>query len=582
MRRREWVTDHETDHWLSSKGHPLFRWRRSQQLATVGLALASGFAACGLVTQAAQAATPGSLDWQTCSQAQAPAGGFQCATLQVPLDYTDPGGPQISLALIRHQATDPVHRVGSLVFNPGGPGGSGVIGLQDFYSYFPAAVRARFDIVSFDPRGIGGSDQLQCFASPDQENALLGQLPPAEFPVGAAQTQTEINVWSQFDQACASHGGPILDHMDTADVAHDMDQIRAALGEAKMDYYGISYGTYLGDVYANMFPSHAGHMVLDGNVAPVQWNDPVGGAQLGTFIRIQSPLGSETALQTFLSDCGSVAASACAFSAGTPAATASKYRALLAGLATSPAVVAGQSYDAALTTLTVQSDLETEQANSGLGTPGWSGLAQLLQALWAAQASTPGSTSGSTTATGTASARAAGVPSPALSRATLGAMPATGEAAATNDSFPSEITEGIYGVVCSDSPNPTDPQSYSQQAAYADSTQAPDGFGQTWAWFAEPCAQWQGHDSDRYAGPWNRAQGPLLLVGTLADPNTAYSGTLRAAAALQNARVITETGGGHTALVNPSDCINNATSAYLIRGTLPPAGTVCDQNQAPF
>lgn len=541
----------------------MFRWRRIKWLVTAGVSLGT-LGAVGPAAQASAATSP--LDWQACTQAAAQAGGFQCATLTVPLDYRNPSGPRISLALIRHQATDPSQRVGSLVWNPGGPGGSGVLGLPELYSYFPAAVRARFDIVSFDPRGIGGSDQLQCFSSPDQENALLAQLPLAGFPVGAAQTQAEINVWAQFDQACASHGGPILDHMDTADVARDMDQIRAALGEAKLDYYGVSYGTYLGDVYANIFPSRVGHFVLDGNVSPVAWNDAGGATQFGTFIRLRSPLGSEAALQTFLSDCGSATASACAFSAGTVAATQSKYEALRTRLQSAPAVADGQSYDAALMTATVNGELDSEQPNSALQTPGWAGVAQLLQSLWTASGSNA-SPSGST--------------SPSASSTSAPASSAD-STTTSSTSFPPELTEGIYGVLCSDSPNPTDPQSYAAQGASADASQAPDGFGDTWAWYAEPCAQWQGRDSDTYTGPWNRSPVPLLLIGTLGDPDTAYSGTLSAAAALQNARVITETGGGHTALLNPSDCVNNATSAYLIQGTLPPAGTVCDQNQAPF
>jgi pimeloyl-ACP methyl ester carboxylesterase len=535
---------------------------------------ASCFAASALSGPAAQAATTSPLDWQTCTDPAAQAGGFQCATLQVPLDYANTQGPQISLALIRHPAADPGQRIGSLVWNPGGPGGSGVMGLPELYSEFPAALRARFDIVSFDPRGIGGSDQLQCFSSPAQEDALLGQLPPAQFPVGPAQTQTEINVWSQFDQACASHGGPIQNHMDTADVARDLDQIRGALGQAKLDYYGISYGTYLGDVYANMFPTHVGHLVLDGNVAPVQWNDPVGGAQNGTFIRIQSPLGTQTALDTFLDDCGTVTAQACPFSAGTASATASKYRALLARLAVTPEPYDDQSFDAAYTTATVNGGLDSVQPSSALGSPGWAGLAQLLQTLWTESGSSP-----------TANPPASSASTAALALGLRGSQPGAAlpvPAQAQSGSFAPEITEGIYGVLCSDSPNPANPQSYAAQSAKADATQSPDGFGQTWGWFAEPCAQWQGRDSDRYTGPWNRSPVPLLLVGTLGDPDTAYNSTLNAAAALKNARVITETGGGHTALLNPSDCVNAATSAYLISGTLPAAGTVCNQNQSPF
>jgi pimeloyl-ACP methyl ester carboxylesterase len=579
MRWVRWVPDDETTLALIERT-PLFRSRRSQQLATVLATVASCFAAAALTGPAAQAATGAALNWQTCSDPAAVAGGFQCASLQVPLDYGNPSGPQISLALIRHQATDPSQRIGSLVWNPGGPGGSGVTGLPGLYANFPAAIRARFDIVSFDPRGIGGSDQLRCFSSPAQENALLGQLPPAQFPVGPAQTQAEINVWSQFDQACANHGGPIQYHMDTADVARDLDQIRAALGEAKLDYYGISYGTYLGDVYANMFPEHVGHMVLDGNVAPVQWNDPVGGSQFGTFIRLQSPLGTQIALETFIDDCGAATAQACPFSAGTPAATAAKYRALLARLAVKPEPVSDQSYDAAYTTAIVNGSLDSEQPSSALGSPGWAGLAQLLETLWSESGSSTSAGSPSTP-TGSTSPSAAEA-SLGLRANVLGAVSAPNQTQAQSASFPTELTEGIYGVLCSDSPNPTDPQSYATQSAEADATQSPDGFGQTWGWFAEPCAQWQARDSDRYTGPWNRSPVPLLLVGTLGDPDTAYTGTLNAAAALGNARVITETGGGHTALLNPSNCINNATSAYLISGALPPAGTVCNQNQPPF
>lgn len=527
------------------------------------LALTLAFAltlALGTARADAAASPP---DWQACPGQP----DFQCASLQVPLDHAKPGGAQISLALIRHPATDPAQRVGSLLWNPGGPGGSGVVGLSQFYSAFPAQLRARFDIVSFDPRGIGDSDQLQCFSSPAQENALLGQLPPAGFPVGPAQTQSEINVWSQFDQACAANGGPIQYHMDTTDVARDMDSIRASLGEAKLDYYGISYGTYLGQVYANLFPSHVGHIVLDGNVDPVAWNDAAAGTKLGTFIRIHSPQGAETALRTMLSECGAVDTGRCAFSAGSPAATTAKYRALLTRLSVTPVTVAGTTYDAALATSLVSGALETQAPSAALGTPGWSGLASVLQALW--------------TASGAPSHSAPGPRLRARSAPRLGGL--LGGTAALSGSFPAEIEDGIYGVLCSESPNPTDPQSYNAQAAAANATQSPlGGFGSPWGWDAEPCAHWQAHDTDTYTGPWNRSPAPLLLVGTLADPNTAYVSTQHAAAALGNARILTETGGGHTALANQSACVNQYTSAYLIDGTLPAKGTVCDQDQAPF
>lgn len=159
----------------------------------------------------------------------------------------------------------------------------------------------------------------------------------------------------------------------------------------------------------------------------------------------------------------------------------------------------------------------------------------------------------------------------------------SGFPAALDATFGPEIDEGAYGVLCGESPNPTDLESYNTQAAETNATQSPlGGFASPWTRLAEPCAQWQARDADVYRGPWNRSRAPLLLVGTLADSNTAYGSTLKAAADLGKARVLTETGGGHTALIKQSRCINQYTAAYLIDGTLPPKGTVCNQDQPPF
>src|SRR4051794_1758787 len=124
------------------------------------------------------------LKWQGCN------GGFQCATARVPLDYRHPGGAKISIAVIKHPATDPAHRIGTLFYNPGGPGGSGLDALRGGYFLFPPVVRARFDIVSFDPRGIGRSTVLQCFASNEQEQQLLSPISSQAYPIGPAQQKT--------------------------------------------------------------------------------------------------------------------------------------------------------------------------------------------------------------------------------------------------------------------------------------------------------------------------------------------------------------------------------------------------------
>ncbi|MDQ1520984.1 MAG: hypothetical protein QOI55_2057, partial [Actinomycetota bacterium] len=166
-----------------------------------------------------QLAVP-SLHWTSCGSP------FQCATAIVPLDYDKPTGSKISLALIRLPASDPTHRIGSIFINPGGPGGSGVDTVRGGgQSLFSRSVRARFDLVGFDPRGIAASTPLRCF---DNLDDALGALPPFSFPVGLS----EENVLHVFDtylaDSCAQRGGAILDHMATADVARDLDLLRAA------------------------------------------------------------------------------------------------------------------------------------------------------------------------------------------------------------------------------------------------------------------------------------------------------------------------------------------------------------------
>jgi pimeloyl-ACP methyl ester carboxylesterase len=154
------------------------------------------------------------LNWQPCD------GDFRCATATVPPDYAHPRGATVQIAVVEHPATDPAHRIGSLFFNPGGPGGSGITSLTTLYPEFPATLRARFDLVSFDPRGIGQSTVLRCFDTIGQEQQLLAGL-PAAYPVGRTQQRLWEATFARFDHACAAHAGGLLAHDTTADVARD-------------------------------------------------------------------------------------------------------------------------------------------------------------------------------------------------------------------------------------------------------------------------------------------------------------------------------------------------------------------------
>ena len=220
---------------------------------------------------ATEAAAAANLAWEPCFQGD---GAFQCATLEVPLDHSNPSSNRIPIALIRQRATDPSRRIGSLVLNPGGPGGSGVDFLREAGPFIlTEEVRARFDLVSFDPRGIFRSRPLRCFESPAQWEPYFT---PFAFPITPAETQQWIAADRYLLRACDQRAGAIINHMATADVARDMDLLRAALGDAQLNYVGYSYGSYLGVTYANLFPDRFRALVVDGVLDPVAWSTGAG------------------------------------------------------------------------------------------------------------------------------------------------------------------------------------------------------------------------------------------------------------------------------------------------------------------
>ncbi|NGN62486.1 alpha/beta hydrolase [Streptomyces sp. A7024] len=197
-------------------------------------------------------------DWGGSTPApSAEAGGFECAKLTVPLDYADPSGPTIEVALNRLPATDESRRIGALFTNPGGPGGSGIDFAFDAKGFFTERVRERYDIVGMDPRGIGESSPVEC---------LLGDPFFKADDAGHTERRAEL-----FAAGCAKKSGKVLPHVGTDNTARDLDVARAALHQDKLHYYGISYGTLLGQFYAQQFPKKTGRMVLDSVVDPTHW-----------------------------------------------------------------------------------------------------------------------------------------------------------------------------------------------------------------------------------------------------------------------------------------------------------------------
>ncbi|MEU5975901.1 alpha/beta hydrolase [Streptomyces sp. NPDC047315] len=211
-----------------------------------------------------QAASPSGLAWQRCG-ADTPA-DFECTTVKVPLDYRAPGGKKIDVAVSRIRTADPAKRRGVLLFNPGGPGGPGLGMPPEFRDALPRSVLDRFDLVGFDPRGVGESTPLACGLS-DEEKLWPRPYVPGAFAVDVARAR------GTADKCRAEHGAD-LKHFTTRNTARDMDAIRAALGEPKLSYVGYSYGTYLGAVYAQLFPQRADRIVLDSAVDPaLAWRE---------------------------------------------------------------------------------------------------------------------------------------------------------------------------------------------------------------------------------------------------------------------------------------------------------------------
>lgn len=469
--------------------------------------------------------------WSPCFKQVGP---FECATVQVPLDYDTPTGA-ISIAVARLPATDPSRRIGSLFLNPGGPGGSGIdflIGAGPFL--YSDEVRARFDLVGFDPRGIVRSTALRCFGNPRQWEPYFTPFP---FPLTPAEEAMWITGDRYLDSACAQRGGGIGEHMSTANVARDLDQLRQAVGDEKLTYAGYSYGSFLGTTYANLFPDKVRAVIVDGVLDPIAWTTGAPGqAGIPFSTRLRSDAGAMATLNEFfrLCDLGD-----CAFGPD----SADRYAELVAEVKADPTVIdynnlvgitLGALYDSA----------------------GWESFAGLLADIEAAEGLTP------TLATRIDAFR-------------MRAM------YITKRGFPRypNFVEGFPAVACSDSVNPDSYAAWSAAGAAADA--AFGYFGRMWTWVSSICAEWPLTDEDRYLGPFTATTAnPVLVVGNRFDPATRYEGAVTVDALLPSSRLLTVEGWGHTSLFL-SACADAIASTYLLTSTAPATST-CAQDFTPF
>lgn len=467
---------------------------------------------------------------------------LQCATAQVPLDYADPSGQKISLALVKLPASDPAHRIGSIFFNPGGPGGSGVAEIEQSADLIPTGLKAHFDLVGFDPRGVGASTAVRCFGSLAEQQAFFTKLP--DFPVGTTQTKAFIQAYQRFDRLCGQRNAWLLPHLSTTNVARDLDLLRQAVGDAKLNYFGSSYGTYLGETYANLFPSHFRALALDSVIDPVLYATfQHGQRNTATFVREESNKGSDETLHAFMDECAKAGSPGCAFAAQSASATQRKFAALLERIRKHPLELKTPHGVVTLTYAKVVYFVWVSLYQPGV----WPLLAEALQ-----KADVANDASGFTEF--------------------IGPPPTTY----------SNGTEARLASLCVDTDNPQDPSLFPSIAHIAD--QSTPYFGSLYTYVSLGCAGWPAHDTDRYTGPWNRpTSSTILLIGYKFDPATPYRAAVAASKELANARLLTVDDWGHDILLAGSSACRDAVEvAYFVDGQLPKPGTVCPADKAPF
>jgi pimeloyl-ACP methyl ester carboxylesterase len=460
------------------------------------------------------------LKWRDCGTP-----GFQCATLRAPLDYATPSAGDVRLAVARKKATGPGERIGSLLVNPGGPGGSAVGYLQAYAGVgYPADVRARYDMVAVDPRGVARSEPVKCLDGREMDTYTQTDVTPDD----EKETDTLVGAYRTFAEGCGADAPGLLRHMSTVEAARDMDILRAVLGDRKLNFVGASYGTFLGATYAGLFPDRAGRLVLDGAMDP---------SLPARRLNLEQTAGFETAFQSFAKDC--VRRSHCPLGGRntTPARVGKNLKAFFDKLDKRPVPTGdGRRLTESLATIGVIAAMYDESA--------WQ---QLRESLTAAMKKNDGA--GLLVLSDSYYERDAGGGYSNLMSANA-AVNCLDLPAAFNG--PDEVRKAL----------PT----FEKASAV---------FGEGLAWASLNCAYWPVAPSGEPHRIKAAGASPIIVVGTTRDPATPYRWAKSLAAQLSSARLLTYKGDGHTAYGRGSACVDSTINAYLLRGTPPRDGKRC-------
>ena len=456
----------------------------------------------------------GSLAWQSCD------GEFECATLAVPLSYDDPSGTTIEIAVTRLRASG--ERFGSIVLNPGGPGGSGVDYAQAAAYVTSDALRAHYDIVGFDPRGVGRSTPVECLSGP-QIDAILAADGTPDSP---AEEQQVADLSREYATGCQAGSPDLFGHVGTLDAVRDMDRLRIALGEDQLDYVGKSYGTLLGVTYAEMFPGSVGRFVLDGVLPPdLDLNEITAG----------QAAGFEAALRRFVEDCDP--RPDCPLPDGTDAGI-TRIREFLASLEASPLPAEpDRPLNEALATYAILMHLYLPEYD-------WPVLREGFSAAFAGDGSV-----------------------------FLSALDQRMERR-PDGTYADNSTEAFYAITCLDHAwdgGVAAAVSLGQQWATVSPT-----FGEYLAWGNLPCDDWPIPVQMTPHSITDPDIPPMLIVSTRWDPATPYQWGVDVSRMLPGARLLTWEADGHTAYRHGSACVDDTIDAFLINGTLPESDVTCE------
>ena len=491
--------------------------------------------------------------------------GFQCAKVKVPLDYSKPDGQTIEIAMKKHSATGSV-RQGTLFMNPGGPGGSGVDDVGGMVTSTFAGVQKSYDIIGFDPRGVGSSTPITCGDGAGQQpaNAAQGRMGVNDSQPGslvadvagddptpfrdaenpAADGGAEANVgfptlieeitkdFKQEEANCAAHTKPagLLDHVDTVSVARDLDVLRALSGDQKLNFLGFSYGTYLGATYAELFPANTGRLVLDGAVDP---------SLSAADLALGQAKGFEASLRAYVQNCQS-SKLGCPLS-GDVDSGVSQVREFLESTKAAPLPTSDDkrplTYDLAVygvlgsmyqTQLWPSLTLALSQAMGKVGSPDGSALLAIADAVSSRQ---------------------------------------------SDGSYSGNGAEALMAVNCLDYPVQGDNASWEKNAKAIKETSPT--FGSQLLYPDAYCQGW-GHTSNRKREKITASgAAPILVVGTTGDPATPYAWSEALADQLESGQLMTWKGNGHTAYGRSNDCVKKAVDTYLLNGTMPAKGLTC-------